>query len=64
MHLKINSFLKKSKFYSDSKQKTVSSKDYENSKYLYLTLKIRNLIDINDLYNIQWDSTYLFEVLS
>ena len=27
--------------------------DYENSKYLYQTLKMRNLGDLNDFYNTQ-----------
>ena len=34
-------------------QNFVSIKDYENSKYLYLTLKMRNLRDMNNLYNVQ-----------
>ena len=35
------------------KQKSVSIEDNENSKYLFLTLKMRNLSDMNDLYNVQ-----------
>ena len=34
-------------------QNFVSIKDYENSKYLYLTLKMKNLRDMNNLYNVQ-----------
>ena len=40
-------------FYSDLKQKAVSDSDYESSFYLYRTLKMRNLGDMNDLYNAQ-----------
>ena len=35
------------------KQRFVSQDDYENTKYLYLTLKMRNLSDRNHLYNSQ-----------
>ena len=35
------------------KQRFVSQADYENTKYLYLTLKMRNLSDRNHLYNSQ-----------
>ena len=38
---------------SDLKQKAVSDSDYESSLYLYKTLKMRNLGEINDLYNAQ-----------
>ena len=46
-------FFQKSGFFSDIKQKNVSEEDYENSKILYLTLKMTNLNDMNDLYNVQ-----------
>ena len=46
-------FFEKNEFYSDLKQKTVSDSDYESSFFLYKTLKIRNLGDMNDLYNAQ-----------
>ena len=42
-------FFEKSEFYSDLKQKSVADEDYESSLYLYKTLKIRNLGDMNDL---------------
>ena len=48
-----NVFFEKTEFYSDLKQKAVSDSDYESSFYLYRTLKIRNLGDMNDLYNAQ-----------
>ena len=43
-------FSENTEFYSELKQKSVS---VENSKYLYLTLKMRNLKDMNNLYNVQ-----------
>ena len=39
--------------YSELKQSAVNDIDYGNSKYLYQTLKMRNLGDLNDLYNVQ-----------
>ena len=45
--------LKKTKFYSDLKKKEVSDDDYESSLYLFETLKMRSLSDMNDLYNAQ-----------
>ena len=46
-------FFEKSEFFSDLKQKAVSDSDYKSSFSLYKTLKIRNLGDINNLYNAQ-----------
>ena len=40
-------------FYSNIKQREVTDNDYENSFYLYKILKMRNLGDMNDLYNAQ-----------
>ena len=48
-----DAIFEKSEFYSDLKQKAVSDSDYESSFCLYKTLKIRNLGDMNDLYNAQ-----------
>ena len=48
-----NVFFEKTEFYSDLKQKAVSDSDYESSFYFYRTLKMRNLDDMNDLYNAQ-----------
>ena len=48
-----NVFFEKIEFYSDLKQKAVSDSDYESSFYLYRTLKMRKLGDMNDLYNAQ-----------
>ena len=46
-----NDFWEKTEFFSELKQSAVNDEDYENSKYLYQTLKMRNLGDLNDLYN-------------
>ena len=46
-------FGKKTKFFSELKQSAVNDEDYEICKYLYQTLKMRNLEDLNDLYNTQ-----------
>ena len=46
-------FGKKTEFFSELKQSAVNDEDYENSKYLYQTLKMRNLGDLNDLHNTQ-----------
>ena len=55
-------FWKKLNFFSELKQSAVNDEDYENSKYLYQTLKIRNLGDLNDLYNTQ-DMILLTEII-
>ena len=57
-----NEFWEKTEFFSELKQSAVSDEDYENSKYLYLTLKIRNLGDLKDLYNTQ-DVILLTEII-
>ena len=57
-----NEFWEKIEFFSELKQSTVSDEDYENSKYLYLTLKIRNLGDLKNLYNTQ-DVILLTEII-
>ena len=46
-------FWEKTDFFSELKLWAVNDEDYENSKYLYKTLKMRNLGDLNDLYNTQ-----------
>ena len=48
-----NEFWEKTEFFSELKQSVVNDDDYENSKYLFQTLKMRNLGDQNDLYNVQ-----------
>ena len=44
-------FWEKSEFFSELKLSTVDDESYENSKYLYQTLQMRNLGDLNALYN-------------
>ena len=55
-------FGKKTEFYSDLKQSAVNDDHYENSKYLYQTLKMRHLRDLNDLFNVQ-DVILLSEII-
>ena len=55
-------FWEKTDFFSDLKQSAVSDENYEHSKYLYHTLKMRNLGDMNDLYNAQ-DVILLCEII-
>ena len=54
-------FWEKAEFFSELKQSVVNDKDYEHSKYLYQTLNVRNLGDLNDLYNAQ-EVTLLTEI--
>ena len=44
-------FFEKTEFCSDLKQRAVRDSDYESLYYLYMTLKMRNLGNVNDLYN-------------
>ena len=46
-------FFQEIQFFSELKQRFVSDDEYENSYYLCKTLRMRNLNDINDLYNAQ-----------
>ena len=55
-------FWEKTEFFSDLKQSAVNYDDYENSKYLYHTLKMRNLGGMSDLYNAQ-DVILLCEII-
>ena len=55
-------FWEKTEFFSELKLSAVNDEDYENSKYLYKTLKMRNLGDLNDLYNTQ-DVILLTEII-
>ena len=50
------------KLFSELKQSAVNDDDYENSKYLYQTFKMRNLGDLNHLYNTQ-DIILLTEII-
>ena len=57
-----NEFWEETKFFSKLKQSVVNDENYENSKYLYQTLKMRNFGDLNDLYNTQ-DAILLTEII-
>ena len=46
-------FWNKTELFSELKLQAVDEESYENSKFLYKTLKMRNLGDLNDLYNTQ-----------
>ena len=52
----------KTEFFSELKQSVVNDDDCENSKYLFRTLKLRNLCDLSDLYNVQ-DVILLYEII-
>ena len=55
-------FYEYTEFYSGLKQANVSTLEYENCRYLFKTLKMRNLGDLNDLYNMQ-DTILLCEII-
>ena len=48
-----NFFFEISEFYRELKQSHVSEIEYENSKFSYQTLKMRNFSDMNDLNNFE-----------
>ena len=45
-------FFLPSEFYSSLKQSAFGESEYENNKFLFKKLKMRNLSDMNDLYNM------------
>ena len=55
-------FLGESEFFSELKLSAVDDESYENSRHLYQTLQMRNLGDLNDLYNTQ-DVILLTEII-
>ena len=57
-----NNFWEKTEYFTELKQSAVEDNDYENSIYLYETLKMRNLGNMNDLYNAQ-DVIFLCEII-
>ena len=46
-------FFSKDEFFSTLKGKNVDNECFENAKQLYVLLKMRDLSDLNDLYNAQ-----------
>ena len=55
-------FFTKDEFYSSLKGESVDEVSYKNAKTLFLTLKMRDLSDLNDLYNAQ-DVIILLEII-
>ena len=55
-------FFTEDEFYSSLKDESVDQIAYENAKTLFLTLKMRDLSDLNDLYNAQ-DVIILLEII-
>ena len=55
-------FFTKDEFFSTLKSKNVDDESYENAKKLFILLKMRNLSDLNDLYNAQ-DIIILLEII-
>ena len=51
--LENGTFFEKTEFFSELKNRAVTDSAYESSFYPYSTLKMRNLGDMNDLYNAQ-----------
>ena len=50
---KMDFFFSEEEFFSTLKGQSVNKEDYDNSKKLFILLKMRNLSDLNDLYNVQ-----------
>ena len=55
-------FFSKDEFFSTLKGKNVNDECYENAKQLFILLKMRDLSDLNDLYNAQ-DVIILLEII-
>ena len=55
-------FFSKDEFYSTLKAEQVDNISYQNAKTLFLSLKMRDLSDLNDLYNAQ-DVIILLEII-
>ena len=55
-------FFTEDEFFSSLKDESVDQKSYFNAKTLFLTLKMRDLSDLNDLYNAQ-DVIILLEII-
>ena len=55
-------FFSKDQFFSTLKGKIVDDEEYVNSKTLYILLNVRDLSDLNNLYNAQ-DVILLLEIM-
>ena len=51
----------KDEFYTMLKENAVDEEEYNNSKLLYTLLKMRDMSNLNDLYNVQ-DVIFLCEI--
>ena len=55
-------FFSKDEFFSTLKDEVVDNESYENARKLFILLQMRNLSDLNDLYNVQ-DVIILLEII-
>ena len=55
-------FFTKDEFFSTLKDEEVDNESYENAKKLFILLQMRNLSDLNDIYNVQ-DVIILLEII-
>ena len=55
-------FFSRDEFYSSLKDESIDEISYQNAKTLFLSLKMRDLSDLNDLYNAQ-DVILLLEII-
>ena len=55
-------FYSRDEFFSMLKGSAVDEESYENAKKLFILLRMRNLSDLNDLYNVQ-DLILLLEIM-
>ena len=55
-------FFTKDEFFSTLKDQEVDNESYKNAKKLFVLLQMRNLSDLNDLYNVQ-DVIILLEII-
>ena len=55
-------FFSKDEFFSTLKGKNADNECYKNAKQMFILLKMRNLSDLNDLYNVQ-DVIILLEII-
>ena len=59
---KMGYFFSKEDFFSTLKRQADNDDDYVNSRKLFILLKMRNLSDLNNLYNAQ-DVILLLEII-
>ena len=54
-NLDMEIFFEKSEFFSKLKNHAICNLEYEDAKFLYKKFQMRNLSDMNNLYNVQCD---------